>query len=1107
SGVTYAPDADYCNDPPGTALDTFTYTLAGGSTATVTVTVTCVNDAPVLVASSFEAGDAAIGNTTLVVNAGDGFGAVTEARKIVSGNILSGAIDADGPGPITVVPGDVTTTDGGTVTLQSDGDFRYRPAASPDCSDTTDSFSFTARDGASPPATDTATVTIRTVGCVWYVDNSAPAGGDGTAAKPFATLAAAETAAGTDDTVFVLAGDGTSTGYGTGFELEPGARLIGEVAGLTVDPDQGGPLGTVSLYPATAGARPQLTAVDEDVIALDDRNEVRGLRIDPSGAGGGLAGEAGDTGGGTIADLRIVDSGTAGRQPALDLSGTAGTFAVSDLTVDTSDATAPPSTAIGVRLADAGTVVFGGSGTVDITTKGAAGLDVQGTALSVPPAGPASDIDSVTVTGSGSGAVRIADATGSTTFRDLSLDTTGASAAFMLNAAGTVQVAAPGTANVTAVGGPAVDVRGTSGAELSFDQVRSTGSSTDGVNLDGLGAGSFTASVTSAIAGAAGPAFDLNGGSGTIAYSGSIGDGAGASAEITGRTGGSVTLSGAIVDGADTGGGIVVAGNSGGSTTFSNTTKTLDTGVADAVSMTSSDGHTLNFTGGGLEIVATSGRGLRADSSGTISVTGSDNTVSTTTGIALDVSATDIGAAGVTFESISSNGAPTGIRLNGTGSAAGLTVTGTGGTCTDADTSGCTGGRIRDGVGADDAGATPVGTGIVLSQTTSPSFTRMWVHDHSNYAIRGNDVVGLTIANSVINGSNGTNGATPYDDSSVWFTNLTGSAAITSTYVSGGLEDNVRVTNSNGSLDRITFDQVTFGTSGNRPANDALLLSSTGAAALRATIGSSTFTSAAGDLLQFSHHGSGPGDLVMNASSFSNAHPAIATGGGGVSLDQSGTSGDTTMSITGNTFRDAVGHAVLIVKANGPSTQAGTFSNNAVGAIGVPNSGSLEGDGLKLQLVDQGSSTWAVKDNEIRGYNNDGLEVLAGGGGVASSGTINTTVTGNTIVEPGTRVPGGNVWGIHYNVGTFPGDTFVSCASIANNAVSAGGAGTDPLDIRLRQRQSSTFRLPGYVGGATDTAAVQAFVNAANGGGNDVAAAVSSPPGGGYVGGAACPLP
>ena len=38
TGLTYAPNANYCNTPPGTTPDTFTYTLApGGSSTTVTV--------------------------------------------------------------------------------------------------------------------------------------------------------------------------------------------------------------------------------------------------------------------------------------------------------------------------------------------------------------------------------------------------------------------------------------------------------------------------------------------------------------------------------------------------------------------------------------------------------------------------------------------------------------------------------------------------------------------------------------------------------------------------------------------------------------------------------------------------------------------------------------------------------------------------------------------------------------------------------------------------------------------------------------------------------------------------------------------------------------
>ena len=45
TNISYNPDSNYCND--GLASDDFTYTLNGGSQATVSVTVTCVNDLPV----------------------------------------------------------------------------------------------------------------------------------------------------------------------------------------------------------------------------------------------------------------------------------------------------------------------------------------------------------------------------------------------------------------------------------------------------------------------------------------------------------------------------------------------------------------------------------------------------------------------------------------------------------------------------------------------------------------------------------------------------------------------------------------------------------------------------------------------------------------------------------------------------------------------------------------------------------------------------------------------------------------------------------------------------------------------------------------------------
>ena len=78
------------------------------------------------------------------------------------------------------------------------------------------------------------------------------------------------------------------------------------------------------------------------------------------------------------------------------------------------------------------------------------------------------------------------------------------------------------------------------------------------------------------------------------------------------------------------------------------------------------------------------------------------NTITTTTGTALNVANTTIGASGLTFRSISANGARERHRPEQHRGSGGLTVTGNGGTCTPA-TPTCTGGRIQNTTGGDDS--------------------------------------------------------------------------------------------------------------------------------------------------------------------------------------------------------------------------------------------------------------------------------------------------------------------------------------------------------------------------------------------------------------------
>jgi hypothetical protein len=92
-------------------------------------------------------------------------------------------------------------------------------------------------NGATTEETSTATVTNASTGLaqeIFFVDNSAAGGGTGTTENPFNTLSAALAVAGTNDIIYVRAGDGTSTGMSSGVTLnDNGQKLIGSGTDLT----------------------------------------------------------------------------------------------------------------------------------------------------------------------------------------------------------------------------------------------------------------------------------------------------------------------------------------------------------------------------------------------------------------------------------------------------------------------------------------------------------------------------------------------------------------------------------------------------------------------------------------------------------------------------------------------------------------------------------------------------------------------------------------------------------------------------------------------------------------------------------------------------------
>jgi hypothetical protein len=236
-GLTYAPAANYCG------ADSFTYTLNGGSSATVSVTVTCVDDAPVAVNDSKT---------------------VSEDASPTAIDVLANDTDVDsGPKAIqsAVQPahGTVAITGGGT-------GLTYQPAANY-CG--TDSFTYTLNGGSTatvsvdvtcvddPPVAVNDTKTLNEDSGATAIDvlanDTDPDGG------PISVLS---TSNGSHGTVVI-------TGGGTGLTYAPAADYCG--------PDtftyslNGGSTATVSVT---------VTCVDDPPIAVSDTKTV----VEDSGA-------------------------------------------------------------------------------------------------------------------------------------------------------------------------------------------------------------------------------------------------------------------------------------------------------------------------------------------------------------------------------------------------------------------------------------------------------------------------------------------------------------------------------------------------------------------------------------------------------------------------------------------------------------------------------------------------------------------------------------------------------------------------------------------------------------------------------------------------------
>ena len=241
--LTYKPNADYCNG--GTPTDDFNYTLNGGSTAKVAVTVTCVNDVPKADAQSVTTNEDTAKQITLTGTDADGN---SLTYSVVSGpthGTLSGTganqtytpnADYNGPDSFTYKANDATAFNTATVSITVNA-VNDAPVANPDTKTTDEDTPLTF------PSSD-------------LVSND----DEGAANESTQTLTVKEVSGGTHGTVS-LGTDGNIT-------FTPEANFSGQATFDYRVCDNGSPTPKCSVQTATVNVT--INAVNDAPVAVND---------------------------------------------------------------------------------------------------------------------------------------------------------------------------------------------------------------------------------------------------------------------------------------------------------------------------------------------------------------------------------------------------------------------------------------------------------------------------------------------------------------------------------------------------------------------------------------------------------------------------------------------------------------------------------------------------------------------------------------------------------------------------------------------------------------------------------------------------------------------
>jgi hypothetical protein len=401
---------------------------------------------------------------------------------------------------------------------------------------------------------------------------------------------------------------------------------------------------------------------------------------------------------------------------------------------------------------------------------------------------------------------------------------------------------------------------------------------------------------------------------------------------------------------------------------------------------------------------------------GTTTGTTVQNSVTVTTTTGRAILLSNAGGS-FTFRSVTSNGATNGISL--TNPSGTFTVTGDGATAG-------SGGTIQNTTGA----------GIELDNSAGATATLSL--DFMTITAGGNENVHARTSSGTMNLS----------FSKCTVSNATAGASADGIHLEVGTTGNAT----------LIADQSVFSLN----KGDHISASLFGTGTLGVTITANTFTGDRGT----THGGTGLAQGVVVGSGTNPAFSAPNTFAGTV-----------TYNISNNNFQGAV---VDTIRASADGTGGsfnGTIANNTIGTPGTTDSGSAQGAGIALWESRAATHTASVTGNLIYQYNFAGIWIEGNSG----NGTTNLTVKANTIANPGTFA----LTGLFADIGSLSGDTSKLCAVLGGSApgdrntlTGSGGAGNP--DFWLMNEQNDVINLPGYGGGATNTAAVLAFVQGNN---------------------------